>query len=209
MSALATHAMLAAEFGLTLAVVDAACGVDEAGRGPLAGPVVVAAVVLDPARPIAGLDDSKRLTPAQREQLEPLIRARARHASVVVVSAAEVDALNVLGATLAGMARAVAALGAPPPLAFVDGDRPPKLLVPLRTVVRGDAKVPAIAAASILAKVARDRLMVEMDGVYPGYGFASHKGYHAASHVEALARLGPCAIHRRSWSPIKALLAAA
>ena len=207
MSALSSHAKLAAEFGLTLATVDAACGVDEAGRGPLAGPVVVAAVVLDPAQPIDGLDDSKRLEPEERERLAPLIRARARHASVVVVSAAEVDSLNELGATLAGIARAEAALGAVPPLAFVDGDRPPQLLIPLRTVVRGDSKVPAIAAASILAKVARDALMVALDAEHPGYGFAQHKGYPTPAHLAALKRLGPCVEHRRSFAPVRAVLA--
>jgi ribonuclease HII len=206
-TALLSHASLAAEFGLALSQVDDACGVDEAGRGPLAGPVVVAAVVLDPAQPIAGLDDSKQLTPEQRAELEPLIRARARHCSVVVVPAAEVDSLNVLGATLAGMARAVAALGVVPPLAFVDGDRPPKLAIPLRTVVRGDARVPAIAAASILAKVARDGLMVALDAVHPGYGFAQHKGYPTPEHLAALKRLGPCVEHRRSFAPVRAVLA--
>ena len=205
MSALATHAMLAAEYGLALDDVDAACGVDEAGRGPLAGPVVVAAVVLDPAAPIAGLDDSKNLTPEQRERLAPLIRARARQTSVVMVSAAEIDQLNILGATLAGMARAVAALGGVPTLAFIDGDRPPRLAIPLRTVVRGDAKVPAIAAASILAKVARDALMVALDAEHPGYGFARHKGYPTPDHLAALRRLGPCAEHRRSFAPVRAV----
>ena len=182
------------------------CGVDEAGRGPLAGPVVVAAVVLDPARPIAGLDDSKKLEPAEREALAPLIRAAARGFSVIVVPAAEVDSLNVLGATLAGMARAVAALSEPPSLALIDGDRPPRLCVPLRTVVRGDAKVPAIAAASVLAKVARDALMVELDAVHPGYGFAKHKGYPTPDHLAALKRLGPCVEHRRSFAPVRAVL---
>ena len=205
MSRLLSHAALAAELGVTLAVIDAACGVDEAGRGPLAGPVVVAAVVLDPARPISGLDDSKRLLPEERERLEPLIRAQALHASVVVVSAAEVDQLNVLGATLAGMARAVAALGVTPPLALIDGDRPPKLGIPLRTIVKGDTKVPAIAAASILAKVARDALMVALDATHPGYGFAKHKGYPTPDHLAALRALGPCAEHRRSFGPVRAV----
>ncbi len=206
MSKLLSHAQLAAEFGLTLALVDAACGVDEAGRGPLAGPVVVAAVVLDPTKPIDGLDDSKQLTPEQRERLEPLIRANARQASVVVVSAAEVDQLNVLGATLAGMARAVAALGVAPALAFIDGDRPPRLSIPLRTVIRGDSRVPAIAAASILAKVARDALMVELDAHFPGYGFARHKGYPTPDHLAALKQLGPCAEHRRSFGPVRTVI---
>jgi len=206
MSRLANTAKLAAELGIALEVLELACGVDEAGRGPLAGPVVVAAVVLDPRRPIAGLDDSKKLLPEQRDALEPLIRAAALDACVVVVSAAEVDQLNVLGATLAGMSRAVAALLPPPPFALIDGDRPPRLSVPLRTVVRGDSKVPAIAAASILAKVARDALMVELDALHPGYGFAKHKGYPTPDHLAALKRLGPCAEHRRSFAPVRAVI---
>lgn len=206
MSRLATPTALAAELGLALAVLERACGVDEAGRGPLAGPVVVAAVVLDPRRPIAGLDDSKKLTPEEREALAPLIRAAALDVCVVVVSAAEVDQLNVLGATLAGMARAVAALATAPPLALIDGDRPPRLSVPLRTVVRGDAKVPAIAAASVLAKVARDALMVQLDAIHPGYGFAKHKGYPTPDHLAALRKLGPCAEHRRSFAPVRAVI---
>jgi ribonuclease HII len=206
MNRLVSPARLAAELGIALAVLERACGVDEAGRGPLAGPVVVAAVVLDPAQPIAGLDDSKKLEPAEREALAPLIRAAARGTCVVVVPAAEVDALNVLGATLAGMARAVAGLAEPPPLALIDGDRPPKLSVPLRTVVRGDGKVPAIAAASVLAKVARDALMVELDALHPGYGFAKHKGYPTPEHLAALKRLGPCVEHRRSFAPVRAVL---
>ena len=200
----------APDFSLETAIPDGpVCGVDEAGRGPWAGPVSAGAVILDPARIPAGLNDSKKLTERARKALEPEIMASAFAWGVGFASVDEIDALNILQATGLAMRRAVEALKVRPVHALVDGNYRFVLPCPVTPVVGGDGKSLSIAAASILAKVARDRLMVEMDGVYPGYGFASHKGYHAASHVEALARLGPCAIHRRSWSPIKALLAAA
>ncbi len=182
-------------------------GVDEAGRGPLAGPVVVAAVVLDPARPIAGLGDSKQLSEARREALFPRVQAEAADWRIEIVDAAEIDRLNILGATLEGMRRAVAGLRATPARALVDGNRvPPGLPCPAEAVVKGDARIAAIAAASILAKVARDRLMVALEDAWPGYGFAVHKGYPTPEHLAALARLGPCPAHRRSFAPVRAAL---
>jgi ribonuclease HII len=182
-------------------------GVDEAGRGPLAGPVAVAAVILDPARPIVGLGDSKALSEARREVLEPLIRERALAWHVVLVSAAEIDRLNILRATLEGMARAVRALAPSAEHALVDGNRlPPGLPCPAEALVKGDAREPAIMAASILAKVARDRWMRELDARHPGYGFAVHKGYPTPEHLENLRRLGPCSEHRRSFAPVRACL---
>lgn len=179
-------------------------GVDEAGRGPLAGPVVVAAVILDPARPIAGLADSKVLSPARREQLAIEIRERALAFSVIEVGVAEIDELNILQASLLGMSRALHALATPPRLALIDGNKLPRALpCPARAIVDGDALEPAIGAASILAKVARDARMRELDGQFPGYGFAVHKGYPTAAHRAALERLGPCAQHRRSFAPVR------
>jgi ribonuclease HII len=183
-------------------------GVDEAGRGPLAGPVAVAAVILDPARPIAGLGDSKALSEARREALAPLIRERALAWHLELVGIDEIDRLNILHATLAGMARAVRALAPSATLALVDGNRlPPDLPCPAQALVKGDAREPAIMAASILAKVARDQLMRELEAIHPGYGFALHKGYPTPEHLEALRRLGPCAQHRRSFAPVRACLA--
>ena len=181
-------------------------GVDEAGRGPLAGPVVAAAVILDPDRPIDGLADSKKLTEAQREALYDAIVARALAWSVVEIAPAEIDRLNILQATLLGMRRAVETLDPPPDRALVDGNRAPDLPCPLRTLVGGDALEPAISAASILAKVTRDRLMRTLHERFPGYGFDRHKGYPTADHLDALARLGPCAEHRRSFAPVRNLL---
>jgi ribonuclease HII len=182
-------------------------GVDEAGRGPLAGPVAVAAVILDPARPIAGLGDSKALSEARRDALEPLIRERALAWHVEWVSAAEIDRLNILRATLEGMARAVNALRPGAERALIDGNRlPPGLPCPAEALVKGDAREPAIMAASILAKVARDRWMRELDVLHPGYGFAVHKGYPTPAHLEILRRLGPCVEHRRSFAPVRACL---
>lgn len=182
-------------------------GVDEAGRGPLAGPVAVAAVILDPSRPIAGLGDSKALSEARREALEPLIRERALAWHIELVSAAEIDRLNILRATLAGMARAVHALVPTAQHALIDGNRlPPDLPCPAEALVKGDAREPAIMAASILAKVARDRWMRELDALHPGYGFAVHKGYPTPAHLENLRRLGPCDQHRRSFAPVRACL---
>lgn len=183
-------------------------GVDEAGRGPLAGPVVVAAVILDPARPIRGLDDSKQLTAERREQLEPRIRERALAYSVIEIGVADIDRLNIFQATMHGMACALSALALEPQLALIDGNRLPRQ--PLRcrahAIVGGDASEPAISAASILAKVARDRLMVALDEAHPGYGFARHKGYPTPEHLEALQRIGPCVLHRRSFAPVRVLL---
>lgn len=182
-------------------------GVDEAGRGPLAGPVAVAAVILDPARPIDGLDDSKRLTARRREALYPLIVERALAHCIVFVEAAEIDRINILEASLAGMARAVRGLGVEATLALVDGNRLPRdLPCPGRPIVGGDALEPCISAASILAKVARDRLMRQLDERYPGYGFARHMGYPTREHLAALQRLGPCSEHRRSFAPVRRLL---
>lgn len=179
-------------------------GVDEAGRGPLAGPVVVAAVILDPARPIDGLADSKQLTAKRREALHVLIVQRALAHAVVRVEAAEIDRVNILQATLAGMRRALESLAITPTLALIDGNRlPDSLPCPARAIVRGDASEPAISAASILAKVTRDRILVDYDARWPGYGFAQHKGYPAPAHLEALRRLGPCPEHRRSFAPVR------
>ncbi|MCE5232139.1 MAG: ribonuclease HII [Mizugakiibacter sp.] len=186
----------------------AIAGVDEAGRGPLAGPVAVAAVILDPARPIDGLADSKRLSEAQREALYPLILERALAHAVVLVEVAEIDRHNIFRATMLGMARAVAQLRRIPSEALIDGNKVPAgLPCPARAIVGGDAREPAISAASILAKVTRDRHMCALDARHPGYGFARHKGYGTPEHLEALARLGPCAEHRRSFAPVLALLA--
>ncbi len=187
---------------------DCIAGVDEAGRGPLAGPVVVAAVILDPLRPIAGLADSKVLGAARREQLALEIRSRVLAFSICVVEAEEIDRLNILGATLAGMSRAVAALAIRPALALIDGNRVPRDL-PCRgqAIVRGDASEAAISAASILAKTERDRIMCALDLIHPGYGFHKHKGYPTAEHFESLRRLGPCPQHRRSFAPVRACLA--
>jgi len=181
-------------------------GVDEAGRGPLAGPVVAAAVLLDPARPVPGLDDSKRLSARRREQLAESIRADARAVAVVAVEPGEIDRINILQASLLAMQRAVVALDPVPLEVLVDGDRCPALAVRSRAIVGGDGLEPAIAAASILAKVERDRLMCELDGIHPGYDFASHKGYGTRAHLDALQRLGPCDAHRRSFAPVRALL---
>lgn len=183
-------------------------GIDEAGRGPLAGPVVVAAVILDPRRRVRGIADSKVLSEAQRSDLAPRIREKAIAWSVVVVGEDEIERLNILGATLAGMQRAVRALGVAPALALVDGNRLPRdLPCEARAIVDGDAKEPAIGAASILAKTERDRIMCELDEVHPGYGFARHKGYATPEHLAALERLGPCPIHRRGFEPVRRLIA--
>jgi len=183
------------------------CGVDEAGRGPWAGPVSAAAVILE--APIRGLDDSKALSARQRENLEPLIKARARAWAVGFASPEEIGHLNILGATGLAMRRAVQALGLLPAFALVDGNYAFALPCPVRPVVRGDSICASIAAASILAKTARDRLMMEMDALHPGYGFAAHKGYGVPEHAAALERLGPCAIHRMSFAPIRRFVVAA
>lgn len=178
-------------------------GVDEAGRGPLAGPVLVAAVILDPGSPISGLDDSKRLTEKRRELLYPQIRERALAWSIVEVSVEEIDRVNILQATMLGMQRAVEGLSPSPRLALIDGNRAPTLACEVRTIVQGDRLEPAISAASILAKVTRDRLMQALHLRYPCYGFDRHKGYPTAEHRRLLAENGPCAIHRRSFAPVR------
>jgi ribonuclease HII len=183
-------------------------GVDEAGRGPLAGPVVVAAVILDARHPLDGLADSKVLNELQRETLAPRIRASALAWSVIVVETDEIEQLNILGATLAGMRRALLALAPAPGFALIDGNRLPKdLPCPARAIVGGDASEAAISAASILAKTTRDAIMRELDPIHPGYGFARHKGYPTPEHLDALERLGPCAVHRRGFAPVRRLVA--
>ncbi len=183
------------------------CGVDEAGRGPWAGPVSAAAVILNPDDLPPGIDDSKALTEKRRALLEPEIKARAVAWGVGFASVEEIDELNILHATGLAMRRAIEALSVPPVAALVDGNYRFKLPCEIQTVVKGDSLSLSIAAASILAKTARDRLMIELDAEHPGYGFASHKGYNAPSHTAGLKVLGPCSAHRRSWAPIKALLA--
>jgi ribonuclease HII len=187
-------------------LVKLTAGVDEAGRGPLAGPVVVAAVILDPARPIGGLDDSKRLSAARRELLFPLIIENAIAWSVVEVSVDEIDGLNILQATLSGMQQAVQRLSPQPRKILIDGNRAPALSGEVHTIVGGDRLEPAISAASILAKVTRDNTMRRMHTLYPQYGFDRHKGYPTSSHLRQLERFGPCAIHRRSFAPVRRLL---
>ncbi len=182
------------------------CGVDEAGRGPWAGPVSAGAVILNPDDLPEGIDDSKALTHARREALEIEIKARALAWGVGFASVEEIAELNILHATGLAMCRAVEALAVPPAAALVDGNYRFRLPCEVRTVVGGDGLSLSIAAASILAKTARDRLMVALDAEYPGYGFAGHKGYNAPVHQEALRTLGPCPAHRRSWAPIRALL---
>lgn len=183
-------------------------GVDEAGRGPLAGPVVVAAVILDPARPIDGLNDSKQLSEARRNALDREIRERALAFHVVEVDTALIDRHNILQATLIGMRAALLGLHIAADEALIDGNTlPSDLPCRARAIVDGDALIAEISAASILAKVHRDRLLVELDAVHPGYGFAIHKGYPTPEHLAALKRLGPCPAHRRSFAPVKRLIA--
>ena len=181
-------------------------GVDEAGRGPLAGPVYAAAVILDPARLVLGLADSKTLSAARRDTLALEIRAHALCWALGMATVEEIDRLNILQASLLAMTRAVAALSMAPSLALVDGNRAPSLECTVRTIVGGDASEPAISAASILAKVARDAVMCSLDTLYPGYGFARHKGYPTAAHVSALEQLGVSPVHRRSFGPVRRLL---
>ena len=183
------------------------CGVDEAGRGPWAGPVSAGAVILDLRRVPKGLDDSKKLTAKARERLEVEIKAKATAWGVGFASVEEIAELNILHAAGLAMCRAIEALAVKPAFALVDGNYAFKLPCAVTTVVGGDGKSQSIAAASILAKVARDRLMIAADEEYPGYGFASHKGYNAPIHIEALVAMGPCAIHRRSFRPVRMVLA--
>jgi len=185
------------------------CGVDEAGRGPLAGAVFAAAVVLDPARPrINGLVDSKLLDAETRERLSGRIKERARAWAIASASVEEIDSINILRASLLAMKRAVEALGVEPEEVCVDGNMLPPISLRCRAIVKGDQLVAAISAASILAKVARDAEMALMEERYPGYGFASHKGYSTPEHLSALRALGPCAIHRRTFEPVQVLLQA-
>ncbi|CAM8819752.1 ribonuclease HII [Burkholderia pseudomallei] len=179
------------------------CGVDEAGRGPLAGPVVAAAVVLDPARPIVGLDDSKALSAKKRERLFDEIVVHALAYSVASASVEEIDSLNILHATMLAMKRAVEGLSVLPTLAKIDGNRCPMLAIRSEAIVGGDALVPSISAASILAKVTRDRMLVELHQQFPMYGFDAHAGYGTPQHLAALREHGPCEHHRHSFAPVR------
>jgi len=181
-------------------------GVDEAGRGPLAGPVVAAAVILDAQYPISGLTDSKKLTAKKRESLFAEICQKAKAYAIMEASVAEIDSINILQASLLAMQRAVEALQIQPAKIIVDGTFCPTVSMEAEAIIKGDLSEPAISAASILAKVHRDRLMLEFDSVYPGYGFSKHSGYGTRAHLEALSSLGVTPIHRKSYAPIKALL---
>ena len=199
-------ARAAEQLGLSWDVPGLVAGVDEAGRGPLAGPVVAAAVILDDLQPVEGLADSKVLTPAARERLFDEIRAKALAFCIAEACVEEIDRLNILHATMLAMRRAVEGLRLLPQKVLVDGNRLPVLRITAEAIVGGDAKVASISAASILAKVHRDRLCVELDARYPGYGFATHKGYATAEHLEALRQHGACEIHRRSYAPVREVL---
>ena len=188
------------------ATVEIVCGIDEAGRGPLAGPVCAAAVILDPKRPIAGLNDSKQLSEKRRDALAPLIRENAIAWAVGWASVEEIDEINIRQANFRAMKRAFAGLSVKPSHALVDGKDPPPLACKVTTIIGGDALEACISAASILAKTARDAHMVELCAQYPGYGFSQHKGYGSAAHMEALKRLGPSPVHRRTFAPVRALL---
>lgn len=187
-------------------VPDLTAGVDEVGRGPLCGDVVTAAVILDPQNPIIGLNDSKKLTEKRREALFIEIKEKALSFCIARASVEEIDEINILQASLLAMHRAVAGLAVQPEFVLVDGNRVPNWPYRAQAVVKGDSRVPAIAAASILAKVTRDREMAELDAVYPGYGLAGHKGYPTKVHLEALKLLGIAPIHRRSYAPVRAIL---
>lgn len=194
----------------TMAFIDMICGIDEAGRGPWAGPVTASAVILDPATPISGLTDSKKLSEKRRVHLEAEIKAKARCWAVVHVAPTEIDAVNIREATFLAMQRAVSALPVVPTHIQIDGNALPRNLpAPATAIIKGDLTEPEISAASILAKTARDRLMVDLDKTYPGYGFAQHKGYGTQAHADALIRLGPCPQHRMSFAPIRKLQAPA
>ncbi|HEC07366.1 MAG TPA: ribonuclease HII, partial [Thiolapillus brandeum] len=182
------------------------CGVDEVGRGPLAGPVVAAAVILDPRNPIDGLNDSKKLSEKRRERLYVEIHERALAFAVGRAEVEEIDAINILQASLLAMKRAVEGLSLAPGHVLVDGNRLPQLSCSAEAIIGGDGSEPCISAASIIAKVTRDREMVALDGVYPGYGFARHKGYPTKIHLQALQEQGITKIHRRSFGPVKRLL---
>lgn len=194
---------------LDVEMPDGLCGVDEAGRGPLAGPVYAAAVMLDPARPIAGLNDSKKLTEKMRERLAFIIKAESLAWSVAFATVEEIDRLNILQATLLAMRRAVVGLNVCPQAVWVDGNRCPDWDYTSHAIIEGDALVPAISAASILAKTTRDAAMRELHVRYPQYNFAGHKGYGTAAHLRALRQHGPCPEHRQSFSPVREMLAQA
>lgn len=188
------------------AIVEIICGIDEAGRGPLAGPVCAAAVILDPKRPIEGLNDSKQLSEKRRDALAPLIRERSIAWAIGWASVEEIDEFNIRQANFKAMRRAFDGLGVRPTHALVDGKDPPPISCRITCIVGGDALEPAISAASVLAKTARDARMVELDAIHPGYGLAKHKGYGSAEHMEALRRLGPSPVHRRTFAPVRILL---
>jgi ribonuclease HII len=183
------------------------CGVDEAGRGPLAGPVYAAAVILDPAKPIAGLNDSKKLTEKTRDRLAFIIKNEALAWHIASASVEEIDRLNILQATMLAMTRAVQGLNIQPHQVLVDGNRCPEWAYVSTAIIEGDAKVAEISAASILAKTARDAAMLELHARYPDYNFAGHKGYGTAAHLKALKLHGPCAVHRKSFAPVRQMLA--
>jgi len=180
-------------------------GVDEVGRGPLAGPVIAAAVILDPEQPIYGLADSKSINEKKREKLAQEIMLKSRAWAIARAEVYEIDELNILQASLLAMCRSVDALNIKPGLVLVDGNHCPEMELPVKAIIKGDTKVAAISAASIIAKVARDREMTDLDHEYPGYGFAVHKGYPTMAHIQALKQLGACPIHRRSFAPVKNL----
>lgn len=182
------------------------CGVDEAGAGPLCGDVLAAAVILDPERPIPGLTDSKKLSEKKREYLFDVIREQALGFAIARATVEEIDRINILKARMLAMTRAVEGLNGQCEYALIDGNRLPELQIPATAVVKGDSLVASIAAASVLAKVQRDREMLALDAEFPGYGFARHKGYGTKAHLEALNTLGPCPVHRRSYAPVRALL---
>ncbi len=182
------------------------CGVDEAGAGPLCGDVLAAAVILDPEKPIPGLTDSKKLSEKKREYLFDVIREQALGFAIARATVEEIDRINILKARMLAMTRAVEGLKGQCEHALIDGNRLPDLQIQATAVVKGDALVSSIAAASVLAKVQRDREMLELDARYPGYGFARHKGYGTKAHLEALRTLGPCPVHRRSYAPVRSLL---
>lgn len=186
--------------------IDLVAGVDEVGRGPLAGPVVAAAVILDPDNPVEGLADSKKLTEKKRQQLSDEIKQKALFWAISRAEVAEIDRINILQASLLAMKRAVENLDEYPTLALIDGNHCPKLDCKMQAIIKGDSKEPAISAASILAKVARDSEMMQMEEQYPGYGFAQHKGYPTKLHREAIIQLGVTPIHRRSFAPVQAQL---
>jgi ribonuclease HII len=185
---------------------DIVCGVDEAGRGPLAGPVFAAAVILDPRRPIDGLRDSKKLTAERRDELAPQIKEYALAWAIAECSHEEIDSINILQATMLAMRRAVEALATIPTLALIDGNRCPQMTIRAHAIVEGDDKVHSISAASILAKTARDAALVRLHETYPQYGFDQHKGYSTPLHLERLREHGPCPVHRRSFAPVRLLL---